>query len=198
MPIAILLNGPPTAGKGVQGQNIEKYFNSKRIITSDVLREDGHTEKMKKGIMVDDHIVFQSVISRIEEGKNHIFDGFARTPEQATIFPQKLRDLGFDLIVTIELNMTDEEVALERRLNRKKEGGSNYRPDGDRKKTFLERFRRHNQQADEVRKILLRSCDNFFIINATIPVEEVSRHIRQNLSSIFYEGLCQIYQSEFL
>jgi adenylate kinase family enzyme len=190
--IAILLNGPPTAGKGVQGSRIEDYLDCNRILTSSALDEDGYTEKMRKGIMIDDHIVFQSVSRRISPGANHIFDGFARTPEQATIFPKKIREFGFSQIITIELNLIDERVALERRLKRKENGDSNDRPDGDRKETFLKRFRRHNDQSDEVRSVLVHSCDHFFVIDTRKEEREVARLIRGHLK-VALEG-CGVFE----
>jgi adenylate kinase family enzyme len=176
--IAILLNGPPTAGKGVRGIEMEKYLNANRILTSTALEEDGHAEKMRKGDMVEDHIVFQSVTSRVVQGVNHIFDGFARTPEQATIFPKELRKLGFTSILTVELSLIDEEKALERRLKRKQTGDSNDRPDGDRKETFLKRFHRHNNEADKVRSILVHSCDHLFVIDTRKNENEIARLIK--------------------
>jgi len=176
--IAILLNGPPTAGKGVRGIEMEEYLDANRVLTSTVLEEDGHASEMRKGNMVEDHIVFESVTRRVIPGMNHIFDGFARTPEQATVFPKELRKLGFTQVITIELNLTDEEIALERRLKRKKEGDSNDRPDGDRKETFLKRFERHNNQADEVRSILVHSCDHIFVVDTRKNELEIARLIR--------------------
>jgi adenylate kinase family enzyme len=191
MQIAILLNGPPIAGKGVQGKFIEEYLDCSKIMTSVVLDEDGHTDIMRKGEMVDDHIVFESVTRRVEEGRHHLFDGFTRTPEQSTIFPKELHKIGFDLVIMIELNLIDEEIALERRLKRKTEGDSNDRPDGDRKETFLKRFRRHNHQADKVRSIHVHSCDHVFPIDARKDKNEVARLIKGFLKVVAFNEINQ-------
>lgn len=193
MSVAIFLSGSPTSGKETQGLILKEEIDADYLITSNALEQDGHRQKMKNGDLVSDDMVFQSIEKRINSKRHTILDGATRTHQQATLFPGKLRENGFDLVIAIELNLTDVEIALDRRKERLDSGGSNNRPDGDKRETFLKRFQRHNEEADAIRRILIRTCDEFFIIDALKSKNCIAKRIKEIVKMVLKDEYPEEY-----
>ena len=91
----LILFGPPGAGKGTQANNIVKRFNSLKISTGDLLREEikNNTDlgtKIKsiidKGLLVSDDIINNLIAKILTDKKFYnrlIFDGYPRNLNQA-------------------------------------------------------------------------------------------------------------------
>ena len=103
---AIILIGPPGAGKGTAAERVRVDAGYVHISTGDMLREavkngtgvgmeaDGY---MKRGELVPDSIMMRLVADRLRMGQpdaRYMFDGFPRTIPQAELLDETVRTLG--------------------------------------------------------------------------------------------------------
>jgi len=133
----IILFGPPGAGKGTQSRKIIEKFNLTHISTGEVLRKNIEEQtplgiEAKKliddGNYVPDDMAIEIIHNELSRQKNNngfIFDGFPRTKFQAEKFSGILSKFGGDVNLMISIEV-DEDVLIERLINRSKETG---RPD---------------------------------------------------------------------
>jgi len=122
----MILFGPPGAGKGTHGPNIEALLGIPQLSTGDMLRAavSAQTEVgkkaqaiMKAGGLVSDDIVIGIIRDRIKEADckfGFILDGFPRTIVQAQALDKMLAEEGAVVTRVIELNVPDE--VLEERI----------------------------------------------------------------------------------
>src|SRR6201997_5133470 len=92
---AVILLGPPGAGKGTQAKKLAAKYSVPHLSTGDMLREHvaqgtplGVKAKpiMERGELVPDSLVLKIVAARIERpdcAHGFVFDGFPRTVTQA-------------------------------------------------------------------------------------------------------------------
>lgn len=104
LPGPVLLLGAPGVGKGTQAQLLVTKYGIPQISTGDLLRgnivrgtELGIKAKeiMSSGHLVDDEIVNQMVLHRLQEKDTHrgyILDGYPRTLDQARFLDQTIAD----------------------------------------------------------------------------------------------------------
>lgn len=123
---AVILLGPPGAGKGTQAQRIAQRYSLPHLSTGDMFRDNidrdtdlGRKAKplMERGQLVPDEIVVGMVADRINQpdcAKGFVFDGFPRTLQQADDLEHiaKRNQLG----CTIVLHMVVNPELLMRRL----------------------------------------------------------------------------------
>jgi adenylate kinase len=123
---AVILLGPPGAGKGTQAQRITQWYRVPHLSTGDMFRDNirrgtelGLKAKplMERGELVPDEIVLGMVEDRIAQAdciNGFLFDGFPRTLAQAAALDKicDRRKLGR----TIVLYMVVEQQLLMRRL----------------------------------------------------------------------------------
>jgi adenylate kinase len=123
---AVILLGPPGAGKGTQAQRIAQGYKLPHLSTGDMFRDHiaretelGKKAKplMARGELVPDEIVLGMVEDRIGQpdcANGFVFDGFPRTLRQADDLERICREhkLGF----TIVLHMIVQAELLMRRL----------------------------------------------------------------------------------
>jgi adenylate kinase len=123
---AVILLGPPGAGKGTQAQRIAQRYHLPHLSTGDMFRDNidretdlGRKAKplMERGQLVPDEIVVGMVADRINQpdcAKGFVFDGFPRTLQQADDLEHiaKRNQLG----CTIVLHMVVNPDLLMRRL----------------------------------------------------------------------------------
>jgi len=105
LPGPVLLLGAPGVGKGTQAQLLVTRYGIPQISTGDLLRgniargtELGLKAKaiMSSGRLVDDGIVNQMVLHRLQENDTHrgyILDGYPRTLDQASFLDATLASL---------------------------------------------------------------------------------------------------------
>jgi adenylate kinase len=123
---AVILLGPPGAGKGTQAQRISQRYRLPHLSTGDMFRENisretelGRKAKplLERGELVPDEIVLGMVEHRIDQPdceSGFVFDGFPRTLRQADDLERicKQHHLG----CTIVLHMVVDPHMLMRRL----------------------------------------------------------------------------------
>ena len=116
----MILFGPPGAGKGTHGPNIETLLGIPQLSTGDMLRAAVSAQTdvgkkaqaiMKAGGLVSDDIVIGIIRDRIKESDckfGFILDGFPRTIVQAQALDKMLAEEGAVVTKVIELNVPDE------------------------------------------------------------------------------------------
>jgi adenylate kinase len=129
----IVLFGAPGSGKGTQSKKLAIEFNLLHLSTGDLLREVKNdksspffnevNEKISKGELVNDEILFKIVSSKILEIKNDskfngiIFDGFPRNVNQAKFLDEELGKISQSKTFVFNFNINPESV-VSRILNR--------------------------------------------------------------------------------
>ncbi len=119
--------GPPGAGKGTQGELLERELAVPRYATGDILREARRagTEMgreaqrfMDAGELVPDPVILgivRDALATDEAANGFILDGFPRTVAQAEGLSRILEDLGLQLDAVLDVDVPDEEIV--RRLS---------------------------------------------------------------------------------
>ncbi len=118
---AIVLFGPPGAGKGTQARKIAERYGISTISTGDMIREEIRSgsdlgreveARLAAGQLVDDAMVNRFVEARLEgetSGKGFLLDGYPRTAPQARSFAGMLERKQCGLVV-IEVQVGYNEV----------------------------------------------------------------------------------------
>jgi adenylate kinase len=123
---AVILLGPPGAGKGTQAQRIAQRYQLPHLSTGDMFRENIQRETilgrqakplLERGELVPDEIVLGMVEHRIDQpdcANGFVFDGFPRTLRQADDLERICQQ--HHLGCTIVLHMIVDQHVLMRRL----------------------------------------------------------------------------------
>ncbi len=126
--LAIIMLGPPGAGKGTQARLMSEKVNFPHISTGDMLREalanetelgKKAKEYMESGALVPDELVDAIVAERIERQDCEagvILDGYPRTISQAEAL-QSIFDADGSRVLTIGVEV-DDVVLIERLSSR--------------------------------------------------------------------------------
>jgi len=114
--------GPPGAGKGTQGEILERLLGVPRYSTGDILRH-GRREGtargreaqrfMDAGELVPDEVIL-GIIGEALQGdaarNGFVLDGFPRTVTQAEGLGRILDELGIHLDAILNISVEDEEI----------------------------------------------------------------------------------------
>jgi adenylate kinase len=119
---AVILLGPPGAGKGTQAKRIADRHSVPHLSTGDMLREAisqgtelGRKAKpiMERGDLVPDDIIMGMVeerLSRPDTKAGFIFDGFPRTIPQAEQLDRILARRGFGKPLVVEFHVSPDTL----------------------------------------------------------------------------------------
>jgi adenylate kinase len=191
----IVLLGPPGSGKGTQAARLAQRLAIPQLSTGDMLRAAVSAETpigrkakavMERGELVPDELVVAVVAERIlrpDATNGFILDGFPRTMAQAVALDDMLLTEGLNLDYVLELKV-DEEVLLNRILNRAKEAktnGQTVRADDTEGalKVRLEEYRRQTEPlADYYRAKGILKC-----IDGLQPVKSVATSLLEALDA---------------
>ena len=105
----LILIAPPGAGKGTQAKMLCKKYNLVHISIGDLLRSqtdlnESLKEKIKKGVLIDDNIIFDLLKNRLNKDdiKNgFILDGFPRNLNQAIGLENIIKNI--DVVIYLEV-----------------------------------------------------------------------------------------------
>jgi adenylate kinase len=123
--VNVLLLGPQGSGKGTQAKRIEAEYGIPHIATGEMLRnaieqgtELGQSVRsiVESGGLVPDDLMIELIRERLDEGdtaEGFILDGFPRTSAQADALDAMLSEIGRELSIVFEFQLSDE-VATER------------------------------------------------------------------------------------
>lgn len=131
----IVLFGPPGSGKGTQAKFLEEKYQTPQISTGDLFRYNLKNdtdlgkqarEYMDKGSLVPDEITTNMLIDELDKGKGpkgYIFDGYPRTTSQAEALDKILEDKFDDEVTVIVALVVEDEILVQRLLERGKTSG---------------------------------------------------------------------------
>jgi adenylate kinase len=128
--VDVLLLGPQGSGKGTQAKRIAREYDLDHIATGDMLREEiaagtdlGKRAKVyvDRGDLVPDELMIELIRNAITD-RGFVLDGFPRNRVQAEALDDMLRDIGRELDVVFELQISREEC-IKRLLKRAHEEG---------------------------------------------------------------------------
>ena len=119
---ALILLGPPGAGKGTQAKLLAKRLGVPHLSTGDMFRDavkrdtpTGHLARpiMERGELVPDPIVLKMVeerLARPDSAKGFVFDGFPRTLPQSEELDGILKKLGFGKPIVVDIKVDPEKI----------------------------------------------------------------------------------------
>jgi adenylate kinase len=123
--VNVLLLGPQGSGKGTQAKRIEAEYGIPHIATGEMLRnaieqgtELGQSVRsiVESGGLVPDDLMIELIRERLDEpdtAEGFILDGFPRTSAQADALDAMLSEIGRELSIVFEFQLSDQ-VATER------------------------------------------------------------------------------------
>ncbi len=186
----VLLLGPQGSGKGTQAARISEAYGIAHVATGDMLRaaiadgtELGRRIKAvyDRGELVPDELMIELIRERLEEEDardGFVLDGFPRTMAQARALDEMLRDLGRELSVVFELQISDE-ACMVRLLKRAELEG---RPD-DTPEAIRKRLELYHSQTEPLVEYY-RAQGNLVGIHAERSIDEVFEEIQQALEQV--------------
>ncbi len=185
-----LLLGPQGSGKGTQAKRISAEYGIPHIATGDMLRAAIAAQTplglqvkpiYDEGRLVPDALMVGLIRERLEEDDTRdgfVLDGFPRTTGQADALDAMLREIGRELTVVFELQISDE-VCVERLSKRAaEEQRADDTPEAIR--TRLELYHRETEPLVEH----YRAQGILVGIHADATVNEVFAEIQQALEQV--------------
>jgi adenylate kinase len=188
--VNILLLGPQGSGKGTQAKRIAAEYGLAHIATGDMLRAAiaaatplGLEVKpiYDAGELVPDDVMIELIRERLAEDdaqEGFVLDGFPRTMAQADAFDEMLKDIGRELTVVFELQISDE-ACIQRLLKRTAEEG---RVD-DTPEAIATRLARYHQETEPVVEHY-RATGKLVGIHADRSINEVFAEIQRTLEQV--------------
>ena len=190
MSLNLLLLGPQGAGKGTQAKRVAAEYGIPHVSTGDILRDEiaAGTELgdrvgpiYDRGDLVPDDLVVEVIRARLgapDAQRGFVLDGFPRTIPQAEALDAMLQEIGRELNVVFELQLSDE-LCLERVLGRAQDEG---RTD-DTEAVVRRRLEVYHQQTEPVIEHY-RARGNVVGIHADRSINEVFAEIQQALDHV--------------
>ena len=186
----ILLLGPQGAGKGTQAKRIAAEYGIPHIATGDILRAAVANETelglqvkpiLESGHLVPDDLMILLIRDRLswpDTAEGFILDGFPRTMAQADALDAMLEEIGRELDIVFELQLSDDE-STKRLLRRAElEGRTDDTPDVIR--TRLANY----HELTEPLVGHYRVKGNLVGIHADRPINEVFAEIQEALEQV--------------
>jgi adenylate kinase len=188
--VNVLLLGPQGSGKGTQARRIADEYGIPHIATGDMLRGAiaagtplGQKLKpiLESGALVSDDLMIELIRNRLEEPDTEagfILDGFPRTWPQAQALDDMLKEIGRELDVAFELQITDD-VSTKRLLKRAHEEA---RAD-DTPEVIAERLDTYHRETEPLVEHY-RTRGNLVGIHADRTIDQVFSEIQEALEQV--------------
>jgi adenylate kinase len=186
----ILLLGPQGSGKGTQANLISAHYGIPHIATGVMLREAiaagselGHQVEpiLERGELVPDDLMISLIrerLSREDTSEGFVLDGFPRTMAQADALDATLRDIGRELTIVFELQLSDEESVARLLRRAQLEGRADDTPEAVRRRLEL-----YHQETKPVIEHY-RATGNLVGIHADRSIPEVFKEIQAALDHL--------------
>lgn len=183
---ALLLMGPPGAGKGTQAVKLARARSLHKLSTGDMLRDHvkrgtplGQQAKsiMDAGGLVSDDIIIGMVRTELEQQDEVrvLLDGFPRTTAQAEALDELLQELKAPLTAAVLLEVDPAELTR-RLLQRAQEEGRS----DDNEDTIGKRMRVYQEQTQPLVDYY-EACGKLRRVEGIGSVEEVFARISEVL-----------------
>ena len=188
--INLILFGKPGSGKGTQAEFVKSKYDLIHISTGDVFRYNisqqtdlGILAKsyMEKGDLVPDNVtikMLEAEVNKSPDANGFIFDGFPRTTIQAEMLDEFLQTKDLSISMTIALE-GDEDILIERLINRGKESG---RVDDQDKSKIQNRFEEYNKKTSTLIDYY-KNQEKFYTVQGLGKINEITQRIYNLIDS---------------
>tara|TARA_B110000444_G_scaffold103460_1_gene97684 strand:- start:416 stop:991 length:576 start_codon:yes stop_codon:yes gene_type:complete len=188
--INLILFGKPGSGKGTQAEFVKSKYDLIHISTGDVFRYNisqqtdlGILAKsfMEKGDLVPDNVtikMLEAEVNKSPDANGFIFDGFPRTTIQAEMLDEFLQTKDLSISMTIALEV-DEDILIERLINRGKESG---RVDDQDKSKIQNRFEEYNKKTSKLIDYY-KNQKKFYTVQGLGKINEITQRIYNLIDS---------------
>ena len=188
--INLILFGKPGSGKGTQAEFVKSKYDLIHISTGDVFRYNisqqtdlGILAKsfMEKGDLVPDNVtikMLEAEVNKLPDANGFIFDGFPRTTIQAEMLDEFLQTKDLSISMTIALEV-DEDILIERLINRGKESG---RADDQDKSKIQNRFEEYNKKTSTLIDYY-KNQKKFYTVQGLGKINEITQRIYNLIDS---------------
>ena len=188
----ILVLGPQGCGKGTQAKRISATYGIPHISTGEMLREMKELptdlgrelkEVMDRGDLVNDELMVRLIEDRLSRGDTlagFILDGFPRTMAQAEALDALLRDLGRNLDVVFDLQVSDHQVLIERMVRRAAEEGRS----DDTPEAMKRRLELYDRETAPLIDYYRTRQANVVGLHADRTIDEVFQEIQHSLEAV--------------
>ena len=188
--INLILFGKPGSGKGTQAEFVKSKYDLIHISTGDVFRYNisqqtdlGILAKsyMEKGDLVPDNVtikMLEAEVNKSPDANGFIFDGFPRTTIQAEMLDEFLQTKDLSISMTIALDV-DEDILIERLINRGKESG---RVDDQDKSKIQNRFEEYNKKTSTLIDYY-KNQKKFYTVQGLGKINEITQRIYNLIDS---------------
>ena len=188
--IAMVLLGPPGAGKGTQATRIAEKLSIPAISTGEIFRtnmsegtEIGLQAKafIDRGEFVPDSVTNAMVKARLsspDTANGFLLDGYPRTVEQAHVLADMCAEIGIKLDLVLEIQVDEDEVVT-RMMKRAEE---QHRTD-DTEPVMRHRLEVYHQQTEPV-AAYYADHDLLQVVDGSGSIDEVTERIFAVLDSV--------------
>ena len=208
----IIFVAPPAAGKGTQAKFVCEKYGFEHISTGDLLRKAAHEEtlealyieeKMESGELVDDSIIVELLMKRLENVKSSgfILDGFPRNICQAQMLDEILKNIKlYVFYIDADFNVVMKRFTGRRSCPKcgmvynclmdgfkpKKEnicdkcGSTLIIRDDDNEETFMKRYEIYSNETEPLVSYY-KDKNVLHHINGNLSVEEIQKQIAKVL-----------------
>jgi adenylate kinase len=140
-------------------------------------------EVMDRGDLVNDELMIRLIGDRLSRGDTlagFILDGFPRTMPQAEALDELLRDLGRNLDVVFDLQVSDDQVLIDRMIRRAAEEGRS----DDTPEAMKRRLELYERETAPLIDFYRTRQANVVGLHAERSIDEIFQEIQRSLEAV--------------